>query len=75
MKRGTEEFEKLSTMMLVGVRQVMDVMTTKPGLPGMSQDGLWNGWTTSGMRMLTDALLEQLLKELEKKDESGRGTI
>ena len=48
------EYEDLSGIMLQGVRTIIDQL---------GKEG-WENWTTSGMRTMTNGLLNELLEEL-----------
>jgi hypothetical protein len=54
-----EQWEELSSMMLNSCRWLDDVMYPKGG---------WNGWTTSGMRMMTDDILMSIISKLREHE-------
>lgn len=54
-KISLEKYDDLSDLMLRMCRNLDDLLYPKGG---------WNGWTTGGMRVMTDGILQQLLKEL-----------
>lgn len=62
MKISEKKYNKLSDVMLNRIRNIDDIL----GIKG------WNSFSTSGMRMLTDDLLNEILNILNiqiKKDD------
>jgi len=56
-----EDWDELSSFMLDECRNIDDLLFPRGG---------WQGWSTGGMRMMTDTLLERVywrIKELEEK--------
>lgn len=60
MKISLEEWHNLSHLLLDGVRNVDETLRLSP----KGKELGWNGWTTGGMRMLTDGVLHELLDKL-----------
>ena len=56
MKISLNKWEQLSNITLEQCRDIDDELMSKGG---------WQGWSTSGMRMMTDELLDNLLKQLD----------
>jgi len=64
-----EDWDTLSSFMLRGCRDIDDLLQPKGG---------WKGWSTSGMRILTDSLLEEVywkMKELKEVEEEEDLTL
>lgn len=59
MKRHYQD--ELSEAALRGVRDIMDTMST--------ESCVWDSWSTSGMRMLTDDLVTEILNIADKMKE------
>jgi len=57
-----EDWDELSSFMLIECRKIDDLLHPRGG---------WNGWSTGGMRIMTDALIEELywkMKELKEEE-------
>jgi len=61
MKHMPDElYDELSDIMLSRCRELDEALYPKGG---------WNGWTTSGMRMMTDTILHEIYERIQKYHE------
>ena len=58
MKISIDKWEELSDKVLKEVRDIDDALYPKGG---------WKGWSTSGMRIMTNALIRIVTRELDIK--------